>query len=57
MHSDTKKYNGAQVPIDRAICQLLADQIDRNLPEATTRYGTPILCGFSMATPSSDTAS
>ena len=37
MHSDTKKYNGAQAPIDRAICQLLAEQIDRNLPEADNK--------------------
>jgi hypothetical protein len=37
MHSDTKKYNGSQSPIDRAICQLLAEQIDRNLPEADNK--------------------
>jgi len=37
MHSDTKKYNGAQARIDRAICQLLAEQIDRNLPEADNK--------------------
>jgi len=37
MHSDTKKYNGAQAAIDRAICQLLAEQIDRNLPEADNK--------------------
>jgi hypothetical protein len=37
MHSDTKKYNEAQAPTDRAICQLLAEQIDRNLPEAENR--------------------
>jgi hypothetical protein len=37
MHSDTKKYNKAQTPNDRAICQLLAEQIDRNLPEADNR--------------------
>jgi hypothetical protein len=37
MDSDTKKYNAAQVPIDRAICQLLADQIDRSLPEAENK--------------------
>ena len=37
MHSDTKKYNEAQAPTDRAICQLLAEQIDRNLPEAESK--------------------
>jgi hypothetical protein len=37
MHSDTKKYNEAQAPTDRAICQLLAEQIDRNLPEAENK--------------------
>ena len=37
MDSDTKKYNAAQAPIDRAICQLLAEQIDRNLPEAENK--------------------
>lgn len=34
MHSDTEKYNASQTPIDGAICQLLAEQIDRNLPAA-----------------------
>lgn len=33
MHSDTRKYNAAQSPADRAICQLLAEQIERSLPE------------------------
>jgi hypothetical protein len=37
MHSDTKKYNNAQAPGDRAICQLLAEQIDRHLPEAENK--------------------
>jgi hypothetical protein len=37
MHSETKKYNRAQAPIDRAICQLLAEQIDRGLPEADNK--------------------
>ena len=37
MHADTKKYNKAQAPGDRAICQLLADQIDRTLPEAENK--------------------
>ena len=37
MHSDTEKYNEAQVPGDRAICQLLAQRIDRELPEAENK--------------------
>jgi hypothetical protein len=37
MHSDTKKYNEAQGPTDREICRLLADQIDRGLPEAENK--------------------
>ena len=37
MHSDTKKYNAAQTPAERAICQLLAKEIDRHLPEAENK--------------------
>jgi hypothetical protein len=37
MHSDTRKYNDAQAPKERAICQLLARHIDRNLPEAENK--------------------
>jgi hypothetical protein len=37
VNPDTKEYNDAQAPSDRAICQLLAKQIDRNLPEAENR--------------------
>ena len=37
MHPDTRKYNQAQAPNDRAICKLLAEQIDRNLPEAENK--------------------
>lgn len=37
MHPDTKIYNQAQAPGDRAICQLLAEQIGRNLPEAENK--------------------
>jgi hypothetical protein len=37
MHADTKKYNKAQAPSDRAICHLLAEEIDRNLPEAENK--------------------
>lgn len=37
MHAETKKYNEAQSPGDRAICRLLAEQIDRHLPEAENK--------------------
>lgn len=37
MHPDTRKYNTAQAPADREICELLALEIDRNLPEAENR--------------------
>jgi len=37
MDVGTKKYNAGQAPIDRAICQLLAEEIDRNLPEAENK--------------------
>lgn len=37
MHADTSRYNAALAPVDRAICQLLADHIDRHLPEAENK--------------------
>lgn len=37
MHPDTKKYNEAQAPSDQEICDLLAEQIDRHLPEAENK--------------------
>ena len=37
MQPDTKKYNEAQAPADRAICQILADEIDRVLPDAENK--------------------
>lgn len=37
MHPDTKSYNDAQAPSERAICRLLAEQIDRGLPEAENK--------------------
>jgi hypothetical protein len=37
MHPDITKYNKAQVPADRAICQLLAKEIDRGLPDAENK--------------------
>ena len=44
MHADTKKYNAALSPEVRAICQLLAEQIDRDLPEAENKvwHGHPV---------------
>jgi hypothetical protein len=37
VHPDTREYNDAQSPGDRAICQLLAKHIDRGLPGAENR--------------------
>lgn len=37
MHTDTRKYNRALPPGDRAICQLLADELDRGLPGAENK--------------------
>lgn len=37
MHADTQKYNASQAPTDEAICALLAEQIDRHLPEAENK--------------------
>jgi hypothetical protein len=37
MHTDTRTYNDAQAPPDREICQLLALEIDRHLPEAENK--------------------
>ena len=37
MHADTGKYNRARAKNERAICQLLAEQIDRKLPEAENK--------------------
>ena len=37
MHADVVAYNAAQPPGDREICELLAREIDRLLPEASNR--------------------
>ena len=37
MNPETRKYNQAQAPVDRAICKLLAEHIDQNLPEAENK--------------------
>lgn len=44
MRPDTMQYNQAREAGDRAICDLLAREIDRNLPEAENRiwHGHPV---------------
>jgi hypothetical protein len=37
MHAETKRYNDAQSPPDRAVCHRLAEAIDRALPEAENK--------------------
>ncbi len=37
MHQQTAQYNSAQAPEDRLICELLAHEIDRALPEAENK--------------------
>jgi hypothetical protein len=37
MHPDTVKYNEALAPSDREICDALAQEIDRALPEAENK--------------------
>ena len=37
MHPDTQAYNDAQTAGDKAICDLLASEIDRNLAEAENK--------------------
>jgi hypothetical protein len=37
MHPDITKYNDSQAPADRAICQRLAEQIERGLPDAENK--------------------
>lgn len=37
MQPDTKRYNDAQEPLDKKICQLLAKQIGSKLPEAENK--------------------
>ena len=37
MHPDTQAYNDTQSATDKAICDLLARQIDRALPEAENK--------------------
>ena len=44
MRSTTSSYNTALPPVDRAICDRLAEQIDRDLPEAENKiwHGHPV---------------
>lgn len=37
MHPDTTRYNQSREPTDREICDLLAREIDRHLPEAENK--------------------
>lgn len=37
MHAETRRYNSAQTPGDRAICRLLAECIDEALPDAENK--------------------
>jgi hypothetical protein len=44
MHPDTLRYNEQQEPGDKEICDLLAHEIDRGLPEAENKvwHGHPV---------------
>jgi hypothetical protein len=37
MHPETSKYNAAQQPADRETCDLLANEIERGLPDAENK--------------------
>ena len=37
MNKDIRKYNNSQAVSDKAICNLLAEEIDSNLPEAENK--------------------
>lgn len=43
-HPDTRAYNDAQQPIDKAVCDLLAEAIARALPDAANMiwHGHPV---------------
>jgi len=44
MHPDTTKYNKAAAAVDRDICEILAQEIVRGLPEAENKiwHGHPV---------------
>lgn len=37
MNPETAKYNAAPAPSDKAICDLLAQEIDKHLPDAENK--------------------
>jgi hypothetical protein len=37
MHKDVQAYNDSESATDKAICELLANEIDNNLPEAANK--------------------
>ena len=37
VHSDSREYNEKQSPADKAICELLAKEISKSLPEAENK--------------------
>ncbi len=51
MHSDTRKYNEAQAAGDQEICNLLAQEIDRHLPEAENKIWHAIPVWFLEGNP------
>jgi hypothetical protein len=44
MHPETRRYNEQQAPNHKEVCDLLAQEIDRNLPESENKiwYGHPV---------------
>ncbi len=60
MHPETRKYNARQEPRHKAVCDVLADEIDKYLPKAENRVwhahpvwflgGNPIV-GYSRQKP------
>jgi hypothetical protein len=44
MHPDILKYNESQVPVDKEICDLLAEEIQQELPRAEGKiwHGHPV---------------
>lgn len=46
MNELIKKFNDIQTSDDKAICNLLAQTIDKVLTEAENKFGTPSLYGF-----------
>ena len=54
MHPDTVKYNHSLDPDDQKICDLLAEVIDKTLPEADNKIWHAHPVWFRMETPLSD---